>query len=201
MSPGGAGTDDPGRSGPNSVTTPARNPGKIKVEDYHLTAEEITDLGGPRTPPDNGAGSNGSHLARGLRPGTGFYRRQHSKGRPMDKGFAKRVREKYRRYKADPELLHNRDLHRRILSAWKQESPVFWKELVTSGLAQEAAFVAQQEMWEERDRLVAAGMAVTDAREQAERVHLLLGSDLPEPSDGERSRAEKEEGELRRLGR
>jgi hypothetical protein len=118
----------------------------------------------------------------------------------MDKGFSKRVREKYRKYKEGPELLHNRDLHRRILSAWKQESPVFWKALEAAGLAKEAAFVAQQEMWEEQDRLLAAGMPVTDAREQAERTHLMLGPDLPEPSEGEVARAEAEEAQRKILG-
>ena len=106
-------------------------------------------------------------------------------------GFVRRVRREHRRYQEDPNLLHNEDLHCRILETWKQGSPQFHKDLVAAGVAEEAAFVAQQRMWEERDRLVAAGWALTDAREQAERNHLMLGPDLPEQTEGEKANAER----------
>jgi hypothetical protein len=115
-----------------------------------------------------------------------------ARGTPADEGFVQRTRREYGRYQADPNLIHNRDLHRRILEAWRQESPEFLERLTKAGIAEEAAFVAQQRMWEEQARLVKAGVPWTDAQEQAERTCLMLGPDLSEPSEGELAWARKE---------
>lgn len=93
--------------------------------------------------------------------------------------FAAKIRKEYQALKADENLLHNRDLHRRILMTWQQTSPRMWKNLERMGLAEPLAFVLQERMWQESKRLREAGMPVTDAREQAEREHLMLEPEAP----------------------
>jgi hypothetical protein len=95
------------------------------------------------------------------------------------------IRLEARRRKRDPDLLQNQEIHRRILATWERESPKMWASLTSAGVAQEAAFVAQQKMWEEMDNLLKAGMPVTDAREQAERQHLLLAPEADEAGAAE----------------
>ena len=80
----------------------------------------------------------------------------------------------YRRYKANEELIHNKDLHQRILTSWEQDSPRMWSSLMAQGLTEKLAFVVQERMWRRQDELMQAGMPVTDAREQAERDELLM---------------------------
>jgi hypothetical protein len=80
-----------------------------------------------------------------------------------------------RRRRRDPQLIQNLEMHSRILKSWETERPAMWARLQTQNLSETMAFLAQQRMWEERDRLVEAGMPITDAREEAERNHLLLG--------------------------
>lgn len=106
----------------------------------------------------------------------------------LDPAFAERIRREYREYRQDPDVMHNRDLHRRILAAWRQDSPEFVARLEAAGLLHQAAFVAQERMWREEDRLLNAGYPVTDAREQAERTCLMLGPDRLEPTEGELAR-------------
>lgn len=65
-------------------------------------------------------------------------------------------------------------LHQRILATWKADSPAMYLRLRTQGVLEAMAFVCQQKMWDEQARLIKAGMPVTDAREQAERQHLML---------------------------
>ena len=65
-------------------------------------------------------------------------------------------------------------LHQRILATWKADSPAMYLRLRTQGVLEAMAFVCQQRMWDEQARLMKAGMPVTDAREQAERQHLML---------------------------
>ena len=89
-----------------------------------------------------------------------------------------RLRMEERRRRNSPDLIHNRDLHSRILRSWETERPAMWARLSQQKMTETMAFLAQHRMWEERDRLLAAGMPITDAREQAERAHLMLG---PEP--------------------
>jgi hypothetical protein len=89
-----------------------------------------------------------------------------------------RLRMEERRRRNSPDLMHNLDLHRRILRSWELERPAMWARLSQQKMTETLAFLAQQRMQEERDRLLEAGMPITDAREQAERAHLMLG---PEP--------------------
>ena len=65
-------------------------------------------------------------------------------------------------------------LHQRILETWKRDSPKMYLRLRSQGVLEAMAYVSQQRMWEESDRLEKAGMPPTDAREQAEREHLML---------------------------
>jgi hypothetical protein len=89
-----------------------------------------------------------------------------------------RLRMEERRRRNSPDLMHNLDLHRRILRSWELDRPAMWARLSQQKMTETLAFLAQHRMWEEQDRLLAAGMPITDAREQAERAHLMLG---PEP--------------------
>jgi hypothetical protein len=89
-----------------------------------------------------------------------------------------RLRMEERRRRNSPDLIHNLEMHRRILRSWELERPAMWARLSKQNLTETLAFLAQQRMQEERDRLLEAGMPITDAREQAERAHLMLG---PEP--------------------
>lgn len=72
------------------------------------------------------------------------------------------------------ETLHNRALHDRIVGTWKQSSPTFWRKLQQAGIGAKLAFVLQERMWQEQASLIKSGMPVTDAREQAEKAHLML---------------------------
>lgn len=92
----------------------------------------------------------------------------------LSKQDVQRIKAEYQKYLDNEETLHNQNLHQRILATWKADSPAMYLRLRTQGVLEEMAFVCQQRMWEEMDRLVKAGMAVTDAREQAEREHLML---------------------------
>ena len=71
-------------------------------------------------------------------------------------------------------------LHQRILATWKADSPAMYLRLRTQGVLEAMAFVCQQRMWDEQARLIKAGMPVTDAREQAERQHLMLDPENPQ---------------------
>lgn len=84
------------------------------------------------------------------------------------------IEAEYRRYKASEDLIHNRELHQRILSTWQQTSPRMWANLEAQELADKMAFVAQERMWRRADELMKSGLPVTDAREQAEREELML---------------------------
>ena len=65
-------------------------------------------------------------------------------------------------------------LHERILATWKANRPKMYLRLRTQGVLEAMAFVCQQRMWAEKAMLVKGGMPVADAREQAEREHLML---------------------------
>jgi hypothetical protein len=49
-----------------------------------------------------------------------------------------------------------------------------WGRLERAGMTDKLAFVVQQRMWEEQDRLIEAGLPYTDAREIAERENLMM---------------------------
>ena len=87
------------------------------------------------------------------------------------------------RLDADEEHVHNNVLHRAILATWKEHSPKMWASLTSAGLTQPLAKVLQARMWVRQEELLREGMPVTDAREQAEKEHLLLE---PEAEAGER---------------
>ena len=75
---------------------------------------------------------------------------------------------------------HNLEMHRRILETWRLHSPKMWRSLERNNLAVPLAFVLQQRMWQESKSLREAGMPAPDAREQAERNHLMLEPEAQE---------------------
>lgn len=85
----------------------------------------------------------------------------------------------------DPNHVHNEDLHKRIVETWRRESPKMWLRLQKAGAGALLARVVQQRMWKHQEELISSGMPVTDAREQAERAHLMLEpeSELAEPTE------------------
>ena len=99
---------------------------------------------------------------------------------PEMRAWAAQIKEERRIYSEDENLIHNRELHRRILTAWRMDSPKMMARLERFGMADDLAFVVQERMWRESDALEKAGYPVTDAREMAEREHLML-----EPEDQE----------------
>lgn len=92
----------------------------------------------------------------------------------LDKTDVARIKAEHQKYLDDELTLHNQTLHKRILETWKRDSPRMYLRLRTQGVLEAMAYVSQQRMWEESDRLEKAGMPPTDAREQAEREHLML---------------------------
>lgn len=96
----------------------------------------------------------------------------------MDKRLNRRwmqeIRAQAARLEADEEHVHNNVMHESILAAWKEHSPVMWAQLTASNLADPLAKVLQARMWDRQAELLKAGLPVTDAREQAEREHLML---------------------------
>lgn len=115
----------------------------------------------------------------------------------LDKAHVDQIRKEYREYRQDEKVLHNKDLHVRILKTWKQVSPMFHRELRVANLLHELAFVAQERMWREEDRLLQAGLPWVDAMEQAERRHLHAG---PGRAATERGRAGEGAGTERPAG-
>lgn len=110
----------------------------------------------------------------------------------ISKAFRTQISQEYKALRQDENVLHNADLHRRILTSWRQDSPEMWQRLQRAELGQKLAYVLQERMWRERDALVKAGMAVTDAREQAERNNLML-----EPESILRDRLDSQKRQLR----
>ena len=100
----------------------------------------------------------------------------------LSKAFVDQIKKEHQQYLADPDVLHNRELHDRIQKTWKQESPLFHRRMQEAKLLEPLAYVAQQRMWQEQEKLVRSGMAWPDAREQAERMHLMLDPDKLEES-------------------
>lgn len=81
-----------------------------------------------------------------------------------------------RRRRRDPNCRHDQEMHLRLLTTWERDRPRMWASLMAHGreVADDMAFVAQQRMLERQAVLMHAGMPVMDAREMAEREHLLL---------------------------
>lgn len=107
----------------------------------------------------------------------------------LSKQDVQRIKAEHQKYLDDEETLHNQEMHQRILATWKASSPKMYLRLRTQGVLEAMAFVAQQRMWKEQSLLIRGGMPITDAREQAERAHLML-----EPEDDPQQMEDSGEG-------
>ena len=111
----------------------------------------------------------------------------------MDRAYVAAIRKEYEALKADETVMHNRDLHQHVLQTWKRNSPKMWWRLTKANLTNALAYVLQERMWQETDRLLRAGLPMTDAREIAEREHLMLEPEEPESAPRPNSLAEVEQ--------
>ena len=93
--------------------------------------------------------------------------------------MALRIKAERKQYEAE-EVIHNPDLHRQILETWRRDSPKMVARLEKQGILDDMAFVCQERMWRAAKDNRKAGLPVTDAREQAERDHLMLEPEEPE---------------------
>lgn len=93
-----------------------------------------------------------------------------------------RIKAERKRYE-DEDVLHNREIHQRILDAWRQDSPKMTKQLTDLGILDDMAYVSQERMWRAAEAYRRGGLPPTDAREQAERDHLMLEPEEQEPSE------------------
>lgn len=82
----------------------------------------------------------------------------------------KKERKKYE----NEDVIHNREMHHQILATWKRDSPEMTKRLRDLQVLDDMAFVCQERMWQANDDYRASGMPPTDARETAEKEHLML---------------------------
>ena len=96
-----------------------------------------------------------------------------------DLQMALRIKAERKQYEAE-EVIHNPDLHRQILETWRRDSPKMVARLEKQGILDDLAFVCQERMWRAAKDNRKAGLPVTDAREQAERDHLMLEPEEPE---------------------
>lgn len=96
-----------------------------------------------------------------------------------DLQMALRIKAERKQYQAE-EVIHNPDLHRQILETWRRDSPKMVARLQKQGILDDLAFVCQERMWRAAKDNRKAGLPVTDAREQAERDHLMLEPEDPE---------------------
>lgn len=93
--------------------------------------------------------------------------------------MALRIKAERKQYEAE-EVIHNPDLHQQILETWRRDSPKMVARLEKQGILEDLAFVCQERMWRAAKDNRKAGLPVTDAREQAERDHLMLEPEEPE---------------------
>lgn len=103
----------------------------------------------------------------------------------LDVKWGKEIRQEYQRMQEDEDLVHNKALHLRILKTWERDSPKMWARLQALKVAEEMAFVSQERMWQTARLYREGGMPVTDAREQAEKEHLMLEPEEPEQDDSD----------------
>lgn len=99
---------------------------------------------------------------------------------PTDQQQVQATKQEYKRLREDDETIHNKALHRELLTSWRQSSPKMYLRLKKLGILNQTAYVAQQRMWAMSDDLEKQGMSVTDAREIAEKEHLMLEPETPE---------------------
>ena len=102
---------------------------------------------------------------------------------PINQKWKAQLEQEWAGMQAQPDHVHNQELHLQIVSTWRQLSPKMWRRLQYEGMGGLLARVLQQRMWAERDRLIEQGTPVTDAREQAEREHLMLEPESEMPAD------------------
>ena len=93
--------------------------------------------------------------------------------------MALKIKSERKQYEAE-EVIHNPDLHQQILEVWRRDSPKMVARLEKPGILEDLAFVCQERMWRAAKDNRKAGLPVTDAREQAERDHLMLEPEEPE---------------------
>ena len=93
--------------------------------------------------------------------------------------MALKIKSERKQYETE-EVIHNPDLHQQILEAWRRDSPKMVAQLEKQGILEDLAFVCQERMWRAAKDNRKAGLPVTDAREQAERDHLMLEPEEPE---------------------
>ena len=93
--------------------------------------------------------------------------------------MALKIKSERKQYEAE-EVIHNPDLHQQILEVWRRDSPKMVARLEKQGILEDLAFVCQERMWRAAKDNRRAGHPVTDAREQAERDHLMLEPEEPE---------------------
>lgn len=93
--------------------------------------------------------------------------------------MALKIKSERKQYEAE-EVIHNPDLHQQILEVWRRDSPKMVARLEKQGILEDLAFVCQERMWRAAKDNRKAGLPVTDAREQAERDHLMLEPEEPE---------------------
>lgn len=94
--------------------------------------------------------------------------------------MALRIKAERKQYEAEEDLIHNKILHRQILETWRRDSPKMVARLEKQRILDDLAFVCQERMWRAAKEYRKAGLPVTDAREQAERDHLMLEPEEPE---------------------
>ena len=92
----------------------------------------------------------------------------------LPQSWVSQIKAEYQQLIEDENHLHNQVLHKQILQEWRADSPKMVKTLELAGILDKTAFVMQARMFQEMDQLIAQGMPITDAREQAERNHLML---------------------------
>lgn len=71
-------------------------------------------------------------------------------------------------------VIHNKILHKQILATWLRDSPQMHARLQKQKVLEDLAYVSQERMWRQMRAYQDGGMAMTDAKEQAEREHLML---------------------------
>ena len=90
----------------------------------------------------------------------------------------KNIKKERKKYE-DEGVIHNREMHHQILATWKRNSPQMTKRLKNLQVLDDMAFVCQERMWQAKDDYQASGISPTDAREIAEREHLMLEPEKP----------------------
>lgn len=95
----------------------------------------------------------------------------------LTKAQLRQIKQEAKRLLADEDVTHNRELHRQILASWREQRPAMWQRLQKERAAEPLAVVLQERMWVQMEALIDAGVQMNEARNQAERDHLMLGEE------------------------